>query len=346
MKVNDRPIQQINASEKMLASFSSVLRGRFRATPTETGHMHDSLLGPADWWRESGAKYAVAWNRQRFLLQLELEQRQGKLPARRLTIFSRRTGPNTSAPLNTSRLTFRSTNSNTSGEFFVRPTFLQRQQHLRDRLCNFFGDSHQRPFASGSKIFLASEDYEVLIKSFLLVLSIVEDLKASPPLKVSPAFLKTRYPGPRRNGPDAKLAVRRDKMTLGERMRKYGPGGEGKMHARLKQYIACHPEVLGVGGMASEAVIEHRFDSGNHVDVLIQFTDGRDAVVEVETDVPLPGCHQAVMYRVLRCVQRNADLGSPEVVSALVAFKLDPRTRELANKYGVHVVTANRDWIS
>ena len=49
---------------------------------------------------------------------------------------------------------------------------------------------------------------------------------------------------------------------------KYGPGGEGEPHSRLKQFIAEHPEQLGLG--QGEGAVERRFMTGDRVDVSVE----------------------------------------------------------------------------
>ena len=49
---------------------------------------------------------------------------------------------------------------------------------------------------------------------------------------------------------------------------KYGPGGEGELHRRLKEYVAQHPEVLGLG--AGRGSLKHPFVTGDRVDVLVE----------------------------------------------------------------------------
>lgn len=126
-------------------------------------------------------------------------------------------------------------------------------------------------------------------------------------------------------------------LSPDERRRKYGQGGEGAAHKQLKLYVAQHPELLGLGKV-EEVVIEHPFPSGNRVDLLVRLANGRDAVVEIETTIPLPGCHQAIMYRTLRTVELEKPLIDDCVFAILVAHGFDPETRAVAESYNVRLL--------
>ena len=126
-------------------------------------------------------------------------------------------------------------------------------------------------------------------------------------------------------------------ISRDEQRRKYGQGGEGVAHKALKLYVAEHPELLELGKIA-EVVIEHPFPSGNRVDLLVRLTNGRDAVVEIETTVPLPGCHQAIMYRTLRTVELKKPLIDDGVSAILVAHGFDAETNGVAARYNVRLI--------
>ena len=75
-------------------------------------------------------------------------------------------------------------------------------------------------------------------------------------------------------------------------------------HKKLKYYIVKHPELINIHSVI-ERKTEHPFRSGDVVDIFFQCKDGVDYVVEIETDIPVPGAYQAIKYRELRCVERN-----------------------------------------
>lgn len=91
-----------------------------------------------------------------------------------------------------------------------------------------------------------------------------------------------------------------------ELKQKYGPTGEGEPHRALKQFIADHPERLGLG--RGEGFVEHSFVTGDRVDVSVELANGEHCVVEVEVEgaPTLIGAHQALKYRALRAGQLNA----------------------------------------
>ena len=77
---------------------------------------------------------------------------------------------------------------------------------------------------------------------------------------------------------------------------KYGPGGEGERHRTLKQFIAKHPEHLGLG--PGRGAVEHSFVTGDRVDVSVELADGGHCVVEIEVEGESTsiGAHQALKY--------------------------------------------------
>lgn len=96
--------------------------------------------------------------------------------------------------------------------------------------------------------------------------------------------------------------------------RKYGPGGEGRDHKDLKEWILAHPEALGLSHVVDRAA-EYRFMSGDAVDIMFAYRSERYTVVEIETTTPKPGAHQAIKYRALLCAQKGLPLDSPKVRS-------------------------------
>ena len=103
--------------------------------------------------------------------------------------------------------------------------------------------------------------------------------------------------------------------------KKYGPGGEGERHRVLKQFIAHHPERLGLGRGKSK--VEHRFVTGDRVDVLIELANGGQCVIEIEVEGESTsiGAHQALKYRA-RCALANWTLRTcPTRASWHTAFR-------------------------
>jgi len=117
-------------------------------------------------------------------------------------------------------------------------------------------------------------------------------------------------------------------------VRKYGVGGEGKAHKELKEWIAKHPDVLGLTDVVSSTV-EHPFISGDAADIVFGLRSGAYAVVEIETTTPLPGAHQAIKYRALLCAEKQLPLGSSKVRSILVAWAIPPNVRRFCADYAI-----------
>lgn len=118
------------------------------------------------------------------------------------------------------------------------------------------------------------------------------------------------------------------------RARKYGLGGEGREHKKLKEWLSEHPEKLGLTNVTNVA-IEHTFPSGDSADLVFTHKAGRYTVVEVETTNPLPGAHQAIKYRVLLCAEKGLDLDAREVRAILVAWQIPEEVRTFCERYEI-----------
>ena len=124
------------------------------------------------------------------------------------------------------------------------------------------------------------------------------------------------------------------KTDLGQ---KYGPGGEGERHRNLKEHIAKNPGVLGLGKARKKDIfVEHRFVTGDRVDLSIDFANGEHCVVEIEVegaDSILTGAHQALKYRALRSGQLD-EAGKPPH-AFLVAYNIPPSTQKFCKRHGI-----------
>ena len=113
---------------------------------------------------------------------------------------------------------------------------------------------------------------------------------------------------------------------------KYGPGGEGERHRVLKQLIANQPERLGLG--RGKGAVEHRFVTGDRVDVSVELASGEHGVVEVEVEgeSTLIGAHQALKYRALRA----GELDTQTLPHAfLVAYSIPKPVKKFCRRHGV-----------
>ena len=122
------------------------------------------------------------------------------------------------------------------------------------------------------------------------------------------------------------------------RIRKYGLGGEGQEHRRLKTWLSEHPDKLGLTDVA-EVEIEHRYLSGDSADLIFTHCANRYTVVEIETTDPLPGAHQAIKYRALLCAEKMLPLDTDAVRAILVAWSIPEEVRAFCKKYGIDVQT-------
>ena len=124
------------------------------------------------------------------------------------------------------------------------------------------------------------------------------------------------------------------KADLGQ---KYGPGGEGERHRKLKEHIAKNPHVLGLGKAKRKDIsVEHLFTTGDRADLSIDFINGKHCVVEVEVDgdkSTLIGAHQALKYRALRAGQ--LDQAGKRIHAFLVAYDIPQSTREFCKRHGI-----------
>lgn len=117
----------------------------------------------------------------------------------------------------------------------------------------------------------------------------------------------------------------------------FGGCGEGLEHLRLKEYVASHPESIGLPA-DSAALIEFRYTSGDAVDIRFSLSDGTFAVVEIETIIPFPGAHQAIKYRALLEAELSLPLNSGRVRAILVAHEFDEATVQFAARYDIRLV--------
>lgn len=124
----------------------------------------------------------------------------------------------------------------------------------------------------------------------------------------------------------------------------FGPGGESSAHRQLKLYVASHGVDFGMS-TAAQAFVEHRFRTGDRVDVLFQNHEPERTVVEVEVageENICTGIHQAIKYRSLAEVEGGYEPLSPTVRSLVVAYDTEyPSAVELAERYDVELRTVD-----
>lgn len=121
-----------------------------------------------------------------------------------------------------------------------------------------------------------------------------------------------------------------------------GRGGEGPEHKALKEHVAANPAVVGLSGMRSSGVMEHRLPSGDQVDVLFESGNGITAV-EVKSfrsgpDDIARGVYQCIKYRAVLNAQASISEDSHDVSVLLVLGGPIPQEAlRLANTFGIPV---------
>lgn len=129
-----------------------------------------------------------------------------------------------------------------------------------------------------------------------------------------------------------------------ERGFEYRP--ESEAHLRLKEYIAANPQAIGLSAEFTPD-IEHRYLTGDHVDIEFRSPDGRVVAVEIELEGEkelLVGVHQAIKYRSLSASHRRYSTSSDKVSAVLVAFQANyPEVISIAEQYGIDLVTVDPD---
>lgn len=140
---------------------------------------------------------------------------------------------------------------------------------------------------------------------------------------------------PPASGPRIKKSGNRTKRV--SVTRKYGSGGEGNEHRKLKEWIAHNPTEIGLTKV-KRTETEYVFASGDAVDIVFELDGDTYVVVEIETFDPYPGCHQALKYRVLKCAELGLDIKSSNVEAVLVAWSISEEVKSFCNKYRIRCV--------
>jgi len=123
-------------------------------------------------------------------------------------------------------------------------------------------------------------------------------------------------------------------------------GGESEAHRRLKLYIAQNPKLLSLSDNAVPE-IEHRFITGDVVDVLFKNHGPLRTVAEIElsgTENIIVGIHQAIKYRSLAAAESNIGLYEMEDPRAHVISYEDVKqiAHDLAGAYNVSLLTVDK----
>ena len=134
--------------------------------------------------------------------------------------------------------------------------------------------------------------------------------------------------------------------TLGLHVGTAGPTGESEAHKRLKLYIAQHPTLLALSEVA-KAELEHKFITGDTVDVLFYNHGPLRTVAEVEvagSQNIIVGIHQAIKYRSLAAAEARIDLFDPYDLKAYVVSYEEggEEAAEMAHAYNVELISVEK----
>ena len=116
-------------------------------------------------------------------------------------------------------------------------------------------------------------------------------------------------------------------------------GGESSSHKELKEYVASHPEVLGLEATVV-SFLEFSFPSGDQVDIAFDLGNNRWAVVEIElggSTQTLVGLFQSVKYRALQQAVLTVRGAEGKVDGFLVAHSIPEETERLAELLGIKI---------
>lgn len=138
--------------------------------------------------------------------------------------------------------------------------------------------------------------------------------------------------------------------SLDERGRTYSEyiertgSGEGEDHRKLKEFVAAHPEAIGLAA-ESAAQMEYLFIAGDRADII--FGTGLDtwAVVEIkngEIGELVKGVYQAIKYLALLQAEKGHGL-SVQVDAFLVAYEIPADISLFAAKFGIRCRIIRRD---
>lgn len=143
--------------------------------------------------------------------------------------------------------------------------------------------------------------------------------------------------------------VEMSEQDLKERGRAYSrvlarqaSGGEGDAHRNLKEYVANHPDAIGLP-VSPKGETEYMFISGDCCDVLFRYGKNQYAIAEIKNGDPgelTRGVYQLIKYRALLAAEEELTvLNLPSV--HLVAYQIPLEVQALAAKFEIscHVIS-------
>lgn len=131
-----------------------------------------------------------------------------------------------------------------------------------------------------------------------------------------------------------------------EILERSGSTGEGEDHRRLKEFVAAHPEAIGLEP-ESAAQMEYLFIADDRADII--FGTGPDAwaVVEIkngEIGELVKGVYQAIKYRALLQAEKGHG-NSCQVNAILVAYEIPADISFFAAKFGIRCRIIRRETV-
>ena len=120
----------------------------------------------------------------------------------------------------------------------------------------------------------------------------------------------------------------------------YGKG-EGPEHKAIKEYIADHPESIGIKKKVVFKKTEYPLPSGDQLDVYLKFRNGNRMAIEVKPSTSpnediTRGIFQCVKYQAVMDALRSVEYGNYENETRLViGGKMSEANKRLANDLGI-----------
>jgi hypothetical protein len=140
--------------------------------------------------------------------------------------------------------------------------------------------------------------------------------------------------------------------NLDERGRTYSEyiertgGGEGEDHLKLKEFVAAHPQAIGLAE-DSAAQMEYLFVAGDRADIVFGAGPDAWAVVEIkngEVGELVKGVYQSIKYRALLQAEKGHG-NSCQVDAILVAYEIPADVSLFAAKFGIRCRIIRREKI-
>lgn len=134
----------------------------------------------------------------------------------------------------------------------------------------------------------------------------------------------------------SEIDLKESGRTFSLLFRQKAVGGEGKAHRELKEFIAGHPEEIGLYSF-KKVEMEHMFISGDCCDILFSSSNRKYAIVEIKNGNPgelVRGIYQLIKYKALLIAEEELTLTEvPQLY--LVAYEICPEVKNLASKFEI-----------